>query len=89
METPTAPAWFVAFEALWWKDGQQVAGHLPLLGLHHCERSIAIVRAAVEVEGTVEAIVAMLAERDWRPNLVAATAVLFYPRDGRFAEALW
>lgn len=78
-----------AFEPLWLENGEPVAGHLPLLGPHGCERSVAILRAASAADGTADVILTMLADRDWRPNLVAATTVLFYPRDGRFAGPLW
>lgn len=77
------------FAAVWIKDGSPHPGHLPLLGLHACERVIEIIRSAAGAPEAPAAIVAMLDEEDWRPNLVAATAVLFHPSDGRFADALW
>ncbi|MDQ3032583.1 MAG: hypothetical protein M3Y87_09220 [Myxococcota bacterium] len=79
----------LAFAALWEKDGRGFAGHLPLLGLRDCAREIAIIREVVAKGGDTPSIVAMLADPNWRPNLVAATAVLFHPRDGALAAPLW
>jgi hypothetical protein len=77
------------FQRLWERDGRAVPGHLPLLGLWDCEREIAIIRDVVRDGEDAPSVLAMLADRNWRPNLVAATAILFHPRDGRFAAPLW
>jgi hypothetical protein len=78
-----------AFDALWMKDGKSYPGHLPLLNLRGCEREIRIVREAVGAQEVEPTIRAMLADPNWRPNLVAAVAVLFLPPDGRLAAPLW
>ncbi|MEZ4362653.1 MAG: hypothetical protein R3B48_20850 [Kofleriaceae bacterium] len=79
----------LVFAALWQKDGQPFAGHLPLLGLLDCARELSVLREAVVAAEAPAALVAMLADRNWRPTLAAATAIALGPRDGRYAAALW
>lgn len=78
-----------AFDALWTKDGEGHPGHLPLLGLYDCARELDILRAAVHRDDAPATIRAMLRETNWRPTLVAATAVVFLPRDATYALDLW
>lgn len=77
------------FAALWSREGVWVPGHLALLSLASADREVAILRVAMASAGADAALLAMLAERNWRPQIVAASAIALGPADGRWATALF
>src|SRR5687768_443527 len=77
-----------AFDGVWEKDGVSVPGHLALLHLVGT-RELAVLRAGVQRPDADTTVRAMIAPESWRTALVAATALLFLPRDGAYAEQLW